>query len=50
VIAIGGIASLYVLFSQTLDHPLNMPLQYAGITLVLLTLLFFAQQQSRRRI
>jgi membrane-associated phospholipid phosphatase len=50
VIAVGGIASLYVLFTQTLDHPLNMPLQYAGITLVLLTLVLFLQQQSRRRI
>jgi membrane-associated phospholipid phosphatase len=50
VIAVGGIASLYVLFTQTLDHPLNMPLQYAGIALVLLTLVLFLQQQSRRRI
>jgi membrane-associated phospholipid phosphatase len=50
VIAIGGLASLYVLLYETLDHPLNMPLQYAGIALVLLTLALFLQQQSRRRI
>ena len=50
LIAIGGLASLYVLLNETLDHPLNMPLQYAGIALVLLTLAFFLQQQSRRRI
>jgi membrane-associated phospholipid phosphatase len=50
VIAIGGLAALYVLLNETLDHPLNMPLQYAGITLVLLTLILFLQQQSRRRI
>jgi putative NADH-flavin reductase len=50
VIAIGGLASLYVLLNQTLDHPLNMPLQYAGTALVLLTLVLFLQQQSRRRI
>jgi hypothetical protein len=50
VIAIGGLASLYVLLNETLDHPLNMPLQYAGIALVLLTLVLFLQQQSRRRI
>lgn len=50
IIAVGGIAALYVLLTQTLDHPLNMPLQYAGITLILLTLLFFLQQQTRRRI
>jgi hypothetical protein len=50
VIAIGGLASLYVLLYETLDHPLNMPLQYAGIALVLLTLVLFLQQQSRRRI
>jgi membrane-associated phospholipid phosphatase len=50
LIAIGGLASLYVLLNQTLDHPLNMPLQYACIALVLLTLLLFLQQQSRRRI
>jgi membrane-associated phospholipid phosphatase len=50
VIAIGGLVSLYVLLNETLDHPLNMPLQYAGIALVLLTLVLFLQQQSRRRI
>jgi membrane-associated phospholipid phosphatase len=50
VVAIGGLASLYVLINETLDHPLNMPLQYAGIALVLLTLAVFLQQQSRRRI
>lgn len=50
LIAVGGIASLYVLLNETLDHPFNMPLQYAGIVLVLLTLLLFLQQQSRRRI
>ena len=50
LIAIGGLASLYVLLNETLDHPLNMPLQYAGIALVLLTLAVFLQQQSRRRI
>jgi 4-amino-4-deoxy-L-arabinose transferase-like glycosyltransferase len=50
LIAIGGLASLYVLLNETLDHPLNMPLQYAGIALVLLTLVLFLQQQSRRRI
>jgi membrane-associated phospholipid phosphatase len=50
LIAIGGLASLYVLLNETLDHPLNMPLQYAGIALVLVTLVLFLQQQSRRRI
>jgi membrane-associated phospholipid phosphatase len=50
VIAIGGLASLYVLLNETLDHSLNMPLQYAGIALVLLTLVLFLQQQSGRRI
>jgi membrane-associated phospholipid phosphatase len=49
-IAIGGLASLYVLLTQTLDHPFNIPLQYSGIALVLLTLVLFLQQQSRRRI
>lgn len=50
LIAIGGVASLYVLLTQTLDHPLNMPLQYACVALVLITLLLFLQQQTRRRI
>ena len=50
LIAIGGLGSLYVLLNETLDHPLNMPLQYACIALVLLTLVLFLQQQSRRRI
>ena len=50
VIAISGLATLYVLINETLDHPLNMPLQYAGIALVLITLVLFLQQQSRRRI
>lgn len=50
LIAIGGLAALYVLLNQTLDHPLNMPLQYACTALVLLTLVLFLQQQSRRRI
>jgi membrane-associated phospholipid phosphatase len=50
LIAIGGLASLYVLLSQTLDHPHNMPLQYACVALILITLLLFLQQQTRRRI
>ena len=50
LIAIGGLGALYVLLNETLDHPLNMPLQYACIALVLLTLALFLQQQSRRRI
>lgn len=50
LIAVGGLVSLYILLSQTLDHPHNMPLQYACVALVLITLLLFLQQQTRRRI
>lgn len=50
MIAVGGVGCLYVLLYKTLDHPLNLPLQYAGIALILLTLIIFTQQQSRRRI
>lgn len=50
IVALGGLVCLYILLFKTLDHPLNLPLQYAGIALILLTLVLFIQQQSRRRI
>ena len=45
LIAIGGIAAIYAHFTQTMDLELNLPLQYASIAVVVMTLIFFIKAQ-----
>ena len=45
VIAIGGLTSIYVHLTQVIDLDLNLPLQYASIVIVTITLIFFGKAQ-----
>jgi membrane-associated phospholipid phosphatase len=45
LVAIGGMAAIYVHLTQIMDHELNLPLQYASITILLITLAFFIKAQ-----
>ena len=45
LLALGGLASIYVLLSQTLDSELNQSLQYACALLVGITFAFFVKAQ-----
>ena len=45
LIAIGGIAAIYAHFTQIMDLELNLPLQYASIAVVVMTLIFFIKAQ-----
>jgi hypothetical protein len=45
LIALGGIAAIYAHFTQTMDLELNLPLQYASIAVVVMTLIFFIKAQ-----
>ena len=45
LIAIAGALSIYVHLTQTVDHELNLPLQYASIAVITLTLIFFIKAQ-----
>ena len=45
LIAIGGIAAIYAHLTQIMDHKLNLPLQYASIAILLVTLAFFIKAQ-----
>ena len=44
-IAIGGLASIYAHYTQVMDLELNLPLQYASIAIVAITLIFFIRAQ-----
>jgi hypothetical protein len=46
VIAIAGALSIYVHLTQIMDHELNLPLQYASIAIILVTLFLFIKAQS----
>lgn len=51
-IAIGGLVSIYAHYTQVMDLELNLPLQYASIAIVTITLIFFMKAQignSRER-
>ena len=45
VIAIAGALSIYVHLTQIMDHELNLPLQYASIAIILMTLVVFIKAQ-----
>jgi membrane-associated phospholipid phosphatase len=45
LIAIGGVTAIYVHLTQIMDHELNLPLQYASIAILLITLAFFIKAQ-----
>ena len=45
VIAIAGALSIYVHLTQIMDHELNLPLQYASIAIIALTLILFIKAQ-----
>jgi membrane-associated phospholipid phosphatase len=45
-IAIGGLVSIYAHYTQVMDLELNLPLQYASIAIVAITLVFFIKAQT----
>ena len=45
LIAIGGIVAIYAHLTQIMDHELNLPLQYASIAILLITLALFIKGQ-----
>jgi hypothetical protein len=45
-IAIGGLVSIYAHYTQEMDLELNLPLQYASIAIVVITLLWFMKAQT----
>ena len=45
-IAIGGLVSIYAHYSQVMDLELNLPLQYASIAIITITLVFFIKAQA----
>jgi uncharacterized membrane protein len=45
LIAIAGALSIYVHLTQIMDLELNLPLQYASIAVIILTLVFFIKAQ-----
>ncbi len=45
LVAIGGVTAIYVHLTQIMDHQLNLPLQYASIAILLITLAFFIKAQ-----
>jgi hypothetical protein len=50
LLALGGIATIYVLLTQTLDSALNQSLQYACVALISITLALFIKAQKPRAI
>ena len=45
LVAIGGMVAMYAHLTQIMDHELNLPLQYASIAILLITLAFFIKAQ-----
>ena len=45
LIALGGLATIYVHYTQIMDLELNLPLQYASIVIVAITLILFVKAQ-----
>ena len=45
LVAIGGVTAIYAHLTQIMDHELNLPLQYASIAILLITLAFFIKAQ-----
>lgn len=45
IVAIGGMVAIYAHLTQIMDHELNLPLQYASIAVLVLTLYLFIRAQ-----
>jgi membrane-associated phospholipid phosphatase len=45
LIAFAGVAAIYAHFTQIMDLKLNLPLQYASIAVLLITLIFYVKAQ-----
>jgi hypothetical protein len=45
LIALGGVVAIYAHSTQMMDLELNLPLQYASIAIVAITLIFFVKAQ-----
>jgi hypothetical protein len=45
LVAISGLTAVYAHLTQIIDHELNLPLQYASIAILLITLAFFIKAQ-----
>jgi membrane-associated phospholipid phosphatase len=50
LLALGGLATIYVLVTQTLDSALNQSLQYACVALISITLALFIKAQKPKAI
>ena len=50
LLALGGLATIYVLLTQTLDSELNQSLQYACVALISITLALFIHAQKPKAI
>ena len=50
LLALGGLVTIYVLLTQTLDSELNQSLQYACVTLIGITLALFIKAQKPKAI
>jgi membrane-associated phospholipid phosphatase len=50
LLALGGLAAIYILLTQTLDSELNQSLQYACVALISITLALFIKAQKPRAI
>lgn len=45
LIAVGGLVAIYAHLTQIMDHELNMPLQYASVAILTITLILFVKAQ-----
>ncbi|QWD78501.1 phosphatase PAP2 family protein [Polynucleobacter sp. MWH-Svant-W18] len=45
LVAIGGVVAIYAHLTQIMDHELNLPLQYASVVILLITLALFIKAQ-----
>jgi membrane-associated phospholipid phosphatase len=45
LLAVGGVVAIYAHLTQIMDHELNLPLQYASIAILVITLALFIKAQ-----
>lgn len=45
LLAVGGVVAIYAHLTQIMDHELNLPLQYASIAILIITLALFIKAQ-----
>jgi hypothetical protein len=45
LVAVAGVAAIYIHLTQIIDHQLNLPLQYVSVAILLITLAFFIKAQ-----